>query len=279
MLSILLPMSFIRNANVLITGASSGIGRELARQMAPDVKSLSLLARRTERLLSLQEELQKKNPSLQIEVVSCDLLEKNSIDQALKDLNVRVGRIDVLVNNAGIGDGQLFENSSWEIIERMIQLNVQSLTYLTRKLIPSMIENQKGGILNISSGFGVTFAPGYAAYVGTKHYVTGFTESLRLELAPLGIRVSQSCPGPVATEFESVAGNPFGRPTPRWIFQSAENCASTTLRGFKAGKAMIFPGWIYQSLMILNSLTPRWLMRLILLPVAKKIRASSVKRG
>src|SRR5262245_30878299 len=197
----------IDGAYVLITGASSGIGRELARLLAPRAHTLVLVARSVERLAELSSELEKVRPELQVVVDKCDLSVVGAEAAMLERVLPKVGRIDVLVNNAGVGDMSLFDMSDPKRVIDMIHLNVTSQVALTRALVGPMVERGSGGILNISSGFGLSFLPGFAAYIGTKHFTTGFTEALRSDLAGTGVVVTQVCPGPVATEFEQNIGN------------------------------------------------------------------------
>src|SRR5262249_14449140 len=132
----------------------------------------------------------------------------------------------------------------------------------------------RGGVLNISSGFGLEFMPGFAAYVGSKHFVTGFSESLRAELRSAGIVVSQACPGPVATEFAEVAGT---FPLPRALQYGAEQCARAIVRGFARGRALILPGLMMKLLFGLRALTPRPVRRLIYGWVADQMRRRSAR--
>ena len=124
----------------------------------------------------------------------------------------------------------------------------------------------------VSSGFGLSFMPGFSAYVGSKHFVTGFCESLRLDLHGTGVVVSQVCPGPVATEFEQVAGNFTGKQAPSWIEISAQRCARVALRGFEHGRAMIIPGFVMRTMLFLGALTPRPILRLIYGPAGRWLR-------
>lgn len=257
---------------ILITGASSGIGSELARELAPRAKAIVLLARRVERLEALATELRAGHPSLSVLVKGCDLLDRAQTDQVLGAIEAELGQVDVLINNAGFGDVSLFDLSSWEKNQRMIELNVTALTYLTHRLLPGMVARRRGGVLQVSSGFGLQFMPGFAAYVGTKHYVTGFTESLRIDVASHGVAVSQLCPGPVRTEFEDNAADFAAPEIPSWISISAEHCARAAVSGFQRGKAIIVPGALMKLTTLLSGMTPRAVLRLCYRPVASKLR-------
>ncbi|WP_394823504.1 SDR family NAD(P)-dependent oxidoreductase [Pendulispora albinea] len=275
-------MSRVRSGErsvVLITGASSGIGLEFARQMAPTAKALVLVARRIERLESLKEELVRAHRELTVHVCGCDLTDREATRRMLSSIEHATGGIDVLVNNAGFGDLGVFDRADWDKTERMITLNVTALTYLTHRLLPSMVSRGRGGILNLSSGFGLSFMPGFATYIGTKHYVTGFTESLRLDLAGTGVTVTQVCPGPVRTEFNDTLGNFTGVEPPSFVQISAEECARAALRGFERGRALVIPGLFIRVMMVLNALSPRWLKRLLYAPIARRLRRVQVQQA
>lgn len=260
------------DAVVVVTGASSGIGRELARQMAPDAKAIALVARRRERLEELAGELKEAHPSLAVHVRATDLTDLADCDAMLDEVFEALGPIDVLVNNAGFGDVGAFDLADWDKLHRMITLNVTALTFLARRVYPAMIERRRGGILNISSGFGLQFMPSFAAYAGTKHYVSGFTESLHVEAKRLGVTVTQVCPGPVETEFEDVAENPVGQSPPALVRLTAAQCARASLRGFARRRAMVIPGLVIRIVMFLGAWTPRWFLRLIYGPAAGWLR-------
>ena len=248
----------IDNAIAVVTGASSGIGEELARQLAPRVGTLILVARRKARLDALAAELTAKRPALVVRVEPCDLSERDQI----ADLLGRVGRVDVLVNNAGLGDIALFERSEYGKLETMMRVNMLGLVQLTRGVLDSMLARKAGGVLNISSSAGIAWVPGMAAYAGTKHFVTAFSEALRLELVGTGVVVTQVCPGPVATEFESVSGNPTGMESPKLLELTAEACARSALKGFESGRALVIPGGWMKVLMGVARVSPRWMHRL-----------------
>ncbi len=245
------------DGTVLVTGASSGIGRELARLFAPRAKRLILVARREERLHALAGELGR--PGLDIAVHPCDLTDSAAVDRLLAE----IGEVDVLVNNAGIGDVGLFENVSWERIDFLLRINITAVAQLIHRLLPGMLRRRSGGILNISSGWGLTFIPGMGLYSGAKHFVTAFTECLRLELHGTGVVVTQVCPGPVATEFVEVAGNPTGHDIPKIFLLSPERCARAAFRGFERGRAMVIPSFRAWFLIALGRVSPRWLLRAV----------------
>lgn len=253
----------LKDGRILITGASSGIGRALAYEVAAEAKSLVLIARRQERLQQIADDLKARHANLQVQVHACDLLDREALKATLKKIGDD-GDVDILINNAGFGDIGLYEFSDWDKIERMIHLNVTALSFLCHHFVPSMVAKKRGGILNISSGFGLSVTPGVAPYAGTKHYVTAFTEGLRMELAGAGVVVTQVCPGPVDTEFEQVAGNPTGLDVPKFVQITPEHCARSAIRGFRRGRALVFPGFVFSCLMLANALTPRFLQRPLL---------------
>ena len=180
----------------------------MARQLAGTAQSLVLVARRKERLMKLAAQCQADNPDLTVLIKAFDLSLTESIEQLLAELQADGITVTALINNAGLGQIGLFEECNPAQLQQMLMVNVVALCTLTRALLPGIIET-KGGILNVSSGFGLTWMPFFSAYVGTKHFVSGFNSSLRAELSGTGVIVSQLCPGPVATEFESVAGDPL----------------------------------------------------------------------
>ncbi len=253
----------IDGGGILITGASSGIGLALARLLAPSARALVLVARRAERLEELRSELSARNAGVRVIALACDVSDFGAVDRMLERAQAEAGPVDVLVNNAGLGDIGLFERTEWRKVAQLLAVNVASLTYLTHRLLPGMLERRRGGILNVSSGIGLTWLPGAAVYGGSKQYVSAFTESLRAELRGTGVVVSQLCPGPVATEFEQRAGNPTGMSVPGFLEISAEQCARVAVREFRRGKAIIVPGFWAGVLIAAGRLLPRGIARVI----------------
>jgi short-subunit dehydrogenase len=265
---------------ILITGASAGIGRELARQLASRARVLVLVARRSERLQSLRSELLAAHPGLTVRVTPCDLSDPVAVDAMLAEVAREVGPIDVLINNAGVGDQALYDQADWSRIHRLIQVNVVAVALLTQRLVGPMVARGRGGVLNLNSGAGVAFVPGAAAYVGSKHFITGFTETLRTELADTGVVVTQVLPGPVATEFHEAAGMTglAGGPS-QPLRISAEQCAREAIAGFERGQAMVFPGSAYRAAMLLQGLVPRAVQRFLARKLARRLRQAPGEPG
>lgn len=248
----------------LITGASAGLGREFARQLAPRARALVLVARRTERLEQLRAELIAKHPSLAVHIRTIDLAKHKSVSNLCASLEEEAIVPDFLINNAGLGDRGEFATADFGRINDMLQVNVVSLTLLTRKLLPAMIAAKRGAILNVSSSASFLPIAGMGVYAATKAYVTSFTEALGMEVRASGITVSALCPGPVHTEFDRVAQRPDTRkkPAPEFIYVSAEQVVRDALVGIENDRPIVISGLPMRIAMTLARLTPMPLMRL-----------------
>ena len=200
--------SYFAGCTVLVTGASAGIGREFARQLAPVVGSMILVARRADRLEALELELKVINPALEIFYRALDLRNHDDLGKFCDWLEESGLTVDILINNAGLGDRGRFIDSDWDKINSMLRVNIEALTYLTYRILPSMRKSGCGAILNVSSVAGFLPVPSLAVYAASKAYVTSFSEALRAELRSSNISVTVLCPGQVPTEFDSVAARP-----------------------------------------------------------------------
>jgi len=254
----------INGCNALITGASAGIGREFARQLASRARSLFLIARREERLNELRNELRDRNAQLTVHVRVVDLCEKSQIDELIRWLAREKIEIDFLINNAGLGDVGPFATSPPQRNDEMLQVNVAALTHLTRRLLPQMISQKRGAILNVSSSAGFLPIPEFNVYAATKAYVTSFSESLRAELRDTGVTVTALCPGPVHTEFGDVAKRPGGEPErgPEFVYVSVEKTVRDALAAVEADKPIVIPGLAMKLGMFLVRITPMPILRL-----------------
>lgn len=251
--------------NALITGASAGIGREFARQLAIRARSIVLVARRSERLVQLRDELLNQNPSLDAHIRAVDLTDKAQVDFLIESLARDKIDVDLLVNNAGLGDGGAFATSDPVRNEQMTLVNIVALTTLTRHFLPSMIARRSGGILNVSSSAGFLPIRDFAVYAATKAYVTSFSEALRIELRGTGVSVCALCPGPVHTEFQEVANRPGAKPDtgPEFVFVPVEQVVRDALRALEADRPLVIPGLAMKLGMFLIRITPMPILRLL----------------
>ncbi|MBV9762838.1 MAG: SDR family oxidoreductase [Acidobacteriaceae bacterium] len=263
------------HGTVLITGASAGIGRELAVEFAGRAEKLALVARRVERLEKLRAELLARHPKLSVAVLAADLSNEREIEALLARVAEQVGTVDVLVNNAGLGDSALFDRADWTRTRQILLTNVVAVARLTAALAPGMVKRGRGGVLNIGSGAGLTVLPNAAAYVGSKHFVAGFSEALRADLAGTGVTVTQACPGPVDSEFDEIAGSVGGMAgaPPKFFRIGATQCAREAVEGFERGAAIVFPGRAYRFAMRALPFLPYGMRRRQAANTAAKLRA------
>ena len=199
------PRFAIRGCTALITGATAGLGAEFARQLGPVASRLVLVGRRVERLANLADSLKISNPYLQIDSCAVDLARSSERERLAAHIVQEQIPLNLLVNNAGLGDLGAFDSAEWSRLASVLEVNVTALTHLTHLLLPMLRAQGPSGILNVSSVAGFYPLPEMAVYAATKAYVTSFSEALRMELASEGIAVTALCPGPVPTEFFQVA--------------------------------------------------------------------------
>jgi len=223
----------------LITGASAGIGAELARVFAANGHRLAISGRREDRLASLASEIAASGKAAPI-VIPCDLEQQGATDRIAAALAAAGVEVEYMVNNAGFG---LFGASN--TLDRaaqlgMIAVNVQALTDLSLRFSDSVIRH-RGGILNVASVAGFLPGPGMAVYYASKAYVLSFTEALRGELAPHGVRVTALCPGPVPSEFQTRAGIKPGIDSVV-LNVSPADVAKEAYRGLMANRRAVLPG-------------------------------------
>jgi short-subunit dehydrogenase len=238
----------------LITGASAGIGSELARVFASHGHRVVLVARRADRLTALAGEIAAAGGAAPI-VIVCDLEQPDAGDKIAANLAAEGVEVEYLVNNAGYG---LFGHAvKLDRAEQLgiIAVNIRALTDLSLRFADHLIRH-RGGILNVGSIAGFLPGPGMAVYYASKAYVLSFSEALRCELAPSGVRVTALCPGPVPSEFQARAGFLPGFDS-AILNVSASNVARAGYRGLMANKRSVMPGIGVKIVPFLLRLFPR----------------------
>ena len=255
-----------KGCTALITGATAGLGAEFAKQLAPVAARLILVGRREERLGKLSASLRQHHASLIVDPFVTDLSLPGERSRLASWIIREQIPINLLINNAGLGDLGTFDTAEWERIAPMLEVNVTALTHLTHLLLPMLRAQSPSGILNVSSVAGFYPLPEMAVYAATKAYVTSFSEALRMELAVEGINVTALCPGPVPTEFFDVAGR--NGETIRAMERTHPSLASTpelvvrqALRGLERDKPGVIPNPLLALLVRGSRLLPFPLIR------------------
>jgi short-subunit dehydrogenase len=246
----------------LITGASGGIGLDLARLFAADGYRLVLVARNEQKLGAVAAELRARHgiDALVLPIDLSDTAAPEEIARLLEDRNIPV---DVLVNNAGFGSHGPFVQAELAEQLNMIQVNVAALTHLTHLFLPGMIERKWGRVLNVASTASFEPGPWMAVYFATKAYVLSFSEAIATELAGTGVAVTALCPGPTATGFYDRAGivqTPI-------IHANTMDSAMVARMGYRAmnqGRAVVIPGLKNKLLTTAVRFTPRAMVRMIM---------------
>jgi short-subunit dehydrogenase len=246
------------NRAALITGASSGIGAEIARQLSARGHHVVLVARRTEQLTALAEEL--SGPS---SVVGADL-SKPADRAALPDRVAALGlEVDILVNNAGLTTTGPVSAADPAAELNVVEVDVAAVVDLCTRFVAGMVSRRRGAVLNVASLGAFGPLPGQAVYGAAKAFVLSYTYALREELKPSGVTATALCPGPVKTGFGEAAGisdedAEAALPKPLWV--SAEDVAKAAVDGLAAGKPVVVPGRLNHAATVVYQLTPKRLL-------------------
>ena len=244
----------------LVTGASSGIGAELARCLAREGCALVLVARSAERLQAVADELRAAH-GIPVQTLPCDLADRAAPEAMMAALQRDGVVLDVLVNNAGFGTHGPFARSDWAAESDMIRVNMTALTHLTRLVLPGMLQRRSGKILNVASLAAFQPGPLMAVYYASKAYTLSFSEALAEEVRGTGVTVTALCPGYVPTGFQARAGIQHAPSGTISEILSARTVAEIGYRGLMRGDPVIIPGFRNRLSVLAVRLTPRSLVR------------------
>ncbi len=244
----------------LITGASSGIGEALAKEFASHDFNVILVARSEQPLQVIARSL-RETYGCAVDIILKDLSQESSAEEIFRDTS-RDGRVvDVLVNNAGFGDYGPFYAADWRKTRKMIEVNIVSLTALTRFFLPGMVSRREGRILNIASTAAFQPGPLMGVYYASKAYVLHFSEAIANELEGTGVSVTAYCPGPVKTRFQEVAEIRESRLVKGRKLPSPEEVAADAFRALMAGKAVRIHGMVNYLLSLAPRISSRSMVR------------------
>jgi short-subunit dehydrogenase len=255
------------NSTALITGASSGIGAEIARELAARGHGVTLVARREERLSELASELSSKH-GVRAEKLASDLTDpqaRDALATRIHELGLEVG---VVVNNAGFGGGGRLARADRQYLVQMVRLNCEALVDLQSRHLPEMIERGAGAVLNIASTAAFQPMPGTAVYGATKAFVLSLSEAAHAELKGTGVSVTAVCPGPVKTEFIEAAGlDDAAESLPGVFWTPVDTVAREAVEGAAKGKRVVVPGVLNRA----GAITGQHAPRALALPLVKRI--------
>ena len=246
----------------LITGASMGIGYELAKLFAKDKHNLILISRNILKLQDVKNELSKFN--IDIKILASDLKNNEDIQDFFHYIEANKININILVKNAGIGTFGDFNTIEWKREEALIDINIKALTKLTKYFLPKVVKEKEGGILNVASTAAFCSGPRMATYYASKAYVLNLTEAIYEEYKAAGIKISCLCPGPVKTSFQDKAGIKKSKSAKKYLMD-AEEVAKICYKDFYKGKVIIIPGFKNKLLVMGNKLMPRSISRKMVL--------------
>ena len=255
------------DSTCLVTGASSGIGVEIARQLAARGLGVTLVARRADRLRTLADSL-TSSFGVRVEVIAADLAEPDSRSAVADTLDSRGLRVEVLVNNAGVGTFGPVASASRQAEVAIVRIDVEAVVDLCTRFVPGMVSRRSGAILNVASLIAFQPVPFQATYGASKAFVLSFSDALHEELRGTGVTVTAVCPGPVHTEFGESGG--FGgadQRIPSFLWLGAERVAKDALDGLENGERVVVPGPLNQ----VAALYGQHLPRSLLLPLVRRI--------
>jgi short-subunit dehydrogenase len=254
------------NRTALVTGASAGIGVELATQLAERGHGLTLVARREARLRELADHLGARH-GVRVEVVPTDLADLDARSALIDVVAGRGLEVDVLVNNAGFSTMGAVAGSDPDREVAMVRTDVEAVVHLCSLVVPGMVERRRGAVLNVASTASFQPLPGQAGYGGSKAFVLSYTQAMSVELRGTGVTATTLCPGPVDTEFAEAAGvdvKEAGAALPDVMWVSATEVAAAGIDGLDAGRPVVIPGAANRVVAGVAKVIPRrWLLPIL----------------
>ena len=264
-------------ATAVVTGASSGIGADIARELASRGHGVTLVARREDKLRELAAEL----PGVRVEVIACDVADADARAGLLAEVERRGLTVDILVNNAGIGTmGPVAEASVADEIAQ-VRVNVEAVIDLTTRAVQQMVPRGRGAILNVGSTAGFHPFPGQAGYAGTKAFVRAYTNAVSAELAGTGVTVATLHPGPVRTGFLQAAGigeRTFADAFPKLLWMPSREVARAGIDALADDRGSVLPGLPSQVFTRLFQVMPRRLLLPLLVKQHPALRRAASRR-
>lgn len=227
-------------STAVVTGASSGIGAEIARLLADRGHGVTLVARREDRLTALAEEIESQH-RVRTDVIASDLSDHAARQRLVDEIRARGLDVSVLINNAGFGSAGRFQHLDLDGELRMVRTNVEAVVHLCGVYVPPMIERGEGAVMNVASTAAFQPLARQSTYSASKAFVLGFTEVLSSDLKGSGVTATALCPGPVRTEFTDQHEG-FDVSSPDFVWMSAEECAKAAVKGLERGKRVVVPG-------------------------------------
>lgn len=254
-------------STALVTGASSGIGTEIARELAGRGHGLTLVARREDRLRELAAEL-GRDCGVRIEVIGADLGSEAARDRLADAIGGLGLTVEVLVNNAGFGDSGKVHRTDRARLLSMVRLNCEALLDLQARYSPGMADRGRGAIINVASTAAFQPIPGTGTYAASKAFVLSLSEAAHSELKGRGVTVTALCPGPVKTEFAEVAGvGGAEQQLPDMFWTPVAEVAAAAVAGADSGKRVVVPGLMNRA----GAITGQHAPRMLALPLTKRL--------
>lgn len=261
-------------STALVTGASAGIGAEIARGLARRGHAVTLVARRADRIQALADELSSGH-GVRADAISADLSDASERDRLAAQIEERELTVEVLVNNAGFGIYKRFDRSERERELQQVRLLVEAVVDFDARYVPDMVERGRGAVINLASTAGFQPLPGNGTYSASKSFVLYHSESLHEELRGTGVTVTAVCPGPVETEFQEASEPLFMARMPGAVTCGPERVAEETLEAAERGKRTVIPGGLaVRAFFGPNRMAPSALA----LPVARRIMGRELQR-